>query len=155
MRHRAVALTILAALSGPEAAAAQTFDVSLPTTRLTVGDPVDIAYTIRIPTGATLLDSVPRLLDELPPDVILGPVDGLRLRGSEFVGRLRVTLLRAGLQNLVVFYVRYRSSAAAAAVDTLESRPLPITIASVLPAGHPQPRDVRQLEPVGGAGRFP
>jgi hypothetical protein len=155
MRHRAVALTILAALGGPADAAAQTFDVSLPTARLTVGDPVDIAYTIRIPAGATLLDSVPRLLDELPPDVILGRADRLRRQGSEFVGRLRLTLVRAGLQNLAVFYVRYRSPAEAAAVDTLASRPLPITIASVLPAGQPQPRDVRQLEPVGGAGRFP
>jgi hypothetical protein len=68
---------------------------------------------------------------------------------------MRLTLVRAGLQNLPVFFVRYRRSPGAVAVDTVESPPLPITIASVLPPGRPGARDVRPLEPVSGADLLP
>jgi hypothetical protein len=153
-RARRVALLILAATGGPAAATSQTLDLSLPAARFTVGDPIDIACSIRIPRGATLLDPVPRLLDALPPDITIARVDTLHPRGDAYVGRLRLTVLRTGLQNLPVFYVRYRRAAAPGAPpDTLVSRPLPIEIASVLPPGRLEPRDVQRLEPVGGGSR--
>ncbi len=156
MRQRVVALLILASTGGSAAGAGQTFDVTLPTGRLTVGDPIDIMCSVKLPPQATLLDPVPRLLEELPPDMSLGPVDTLRPRGPAYVDRLRLTLVRAGLQNLPVFYVRYRSgSGTAGRVDTLASRPLPVEIASVLSSAQAEPRDVQRLEPVEGASRIP
>lgn len=151
MRPRVVTLLILAARPG--AAAGQTFDVSLPAGRFTVGDPLAITCSIQIPARATLLDPVPRLLEELPPDMTLGPLDTLRLRGASYDGRLPLTLVRAGLQNLPVFFVRYRREGEAA-VDTLTSRPLPVEIASVLPSERAQPRDVQRLEAIEGADRI-
>ena len=156
VRYQVVALLILAAAARPGAAMGQTFDVSLPAGRFTVGDPIDVACAIRIPSGATLLDRVPRLLEDLPPDMTLGSLDTLRPRGQAYVGRLRLTVMRAGLQNLPVFYVRYqREAGTGASADTIASRPLPIEIASVLPSGRAEPRDVQHLEPVEGTGRIP
>lgn len=151
-RQPVIALLIFAALGVPAAATGQTFDVSPPTGRFTVGDPIDITCSIQIPEHATLIDPVPRLLEALPPDITVVQVDTLQPRGRVYVGRLRLTLVRTGLQNLPVFYVRYRRGPdPGAPVDTLASRPLPIEIASVLPPGPAEPRDVQRVEPIGTA----
>lgn len=154
MRCRVVELLIASALGGAAPVWGQALDVSLPSGRLTVGDPVDLVYTIRLPAGAALIDSVPQLVEQLPPDVTLNRADPVRVRGAAWVGRMRLTLVRTGLQNLPVFFVRYRRSPGAVAVNAVESPPLPITIASVLPPGRPEARDVRPLEPLGAADRL-
>jgi len=141
----------LVGLLGPVLARSQQLDLTLPGARSTVGDPIDIAVSLQLPARAELIDRAPHALEALPPDLTILGVDTLRQRGDRYIGRIRLRLLRAGLQNLPVFFVRYRV-AENPTPDTLVSRPLPIEIVSVLPAGPVEPKDVHDVEPVGGGG---
>ena len=149
---RLVRIVVLCAVGccAPAIARGQQLELSLPSGRITVGDPIDVGLSVQIPSQAVLLDRAPHSLEALPPDLAVLGIDSLRRRGNAYVGRLRLTLLRTGLQNLPVFYVRYRDGSNGAE-DTLVSKPLPIEITSVLPPGQVEPRDVQGLEPLGGA----
>lgn len=138
----------------PAIARAQQLDLAVPHGRFTVGDPIDVPLSIRLPVYGELIDRTPHALEALPPDLTVLAVDTLRPRGDGYAGRIRLTLLRTGLQNLPVFFVRYRL-ATSSAPDTLFSRPLPIEIVSVLPASPVEPKDIHGLEPVPGGGVSP
>jgi hypothetical protein len=153
-RARRVLCLGLVGACGPAIVRAQQLDLTLPHARFTVGDPIDIPLSIRLPAHAELIDRTPHALEALPPDLTVLAVDTIRRSGDGYAGRIRLRVLRAGLQNLPEFFVRYRV-ATDTTPDTLVSRPLPIEIVSVLPPGPVEPKDVYGLEPVPGGGVSP
>src|SRR5919202_4018610 len=122
-------------------------EVSATPKRVTVGDPVTLAVRVQLPSGATLVDRVPRARDALPEGVRIVSADTLvQARGGALSGVVRVVLLRPGVLQLPTLAVAYHR-AGAAAVDTLVGPRLSMEVVSVLPPGkNPGLRDIKDLE---------
>ncbi len=110
---------------------------------LTVGDPFTVRLGFVLPTGATLIDHVPRVRDTLPDGVRLLSADSLRIADGKVVGQVRVAFFRPDSQVVPSFAIAVRSSNG---TDTLLSAPIPVFVRSVLPTGDATLRDIRDVD---------
>jgi hypothetical protein len=111
---------------------------------VTVGDPVTITVDARLPSGATLLDRVPRARDTLPDGLHITRTDTLAARDGGWVGTVRVVLFRPDTQVVPPLVVAYRT--AGGATDSVVGRAIPIFVRSLLPNGNATLRDIKDID---------
>jgi LPXTG-motif cell wall-anchored protein len=141
-------------LPGPVAAqvSGQSFQVLPESRRLTVGDTVTLRFRVRLDERDLLFDTVPRPLGSLPPGVRLLSVDKLtRAPDRVFHGRAQLAFYRPGRQPLPVFMLPFMRAVKGVQRATLASDSSFVEISSLLPAGNPPLKDIRELEPNTGA----
>lgn len=146
-----LAAVVLLALTAP-GLRAQHLDVSGGGS-VTVGDPVTLAFRAVLPRGAVPLDAVLHPHDTLPSSVRLIEVDTLRPQpGADTVlaARVRVAFFLTGSQSTPAFALRYRLAGTEVA-DSVVSGAVLITVMATLPDTAVAMRDIRAVEPLGGA----
>jgi hypothetical protein len=141
----ALLLTLLAPpLSG------QSLEVRPEQTTVTIGDPVTLDVTVRLPPGMSLIDAVPHTLVPPPKGIRLLGADSLRPKGAGvLVGKARVAFYRIGLQPVPTLALLYRD-APGSPPDTLLHLPVSVQIAPILEPGNPRLKDIKPPRPVGG-----
>lgn len=129
---------------------AQSLEVRAEATRGTVGDPITLRLTVRLPPGMELIDAVPHPLVPPPRGIRVLSADSLRQAGAGvFTGRARVAFYRIGPQPVPTLALLYRT-APGNPPDTLVHMPISIEISPILAAGNPELRDIRPLISIGG-----
>lgn len=117
-----------------------------------LGDSVTLHFRLHLNERDLLTDSVPRPVDRLPDGVRVLSVDRLQ-RGSDrvFTGTAVVVFYRPGQRALPTFGVPWVQIVSGhRGVFTHE--PVKIEVASVVPAGNPPLRDIREPEAPPGLG---
>jgi hypothetical protein len=156
--RRAVGLAI-ASLAIPSLALAQisgqSFEVIPEAAHATVGDTVTLRFRVRLDERDLLFDTVPRPLSP-PPGVRLLSVEKLiRAPDRIFNGRARLAFYRPGRQPIPIFALPFMRAVKGVQHATLSSDSAFIEIASLLPAGNPSLKDIRELEPGPSPGLLP
>jgi hypothetical protein len=147
LRSLLLALLVTPAAAG---ARAQSLEVRPEQTRATLGDPITLRITVRLPPGMELIDAVPHPLVPPPRGIRVLSTDSLRRIGSgEMTGRAQVAFYRIGPQPVPTLALLYRS-APGSPPDTLVHMPVSVEITPILPAGSPPLRDIRPLAQIGG-----
>ena len=149
----AVILAAFAAGAGP--LTAQTLEVRAEQTRATIGDPITLQLTVRLPPGMELIDATPHTLVPPPKGIRLLAADTLRPKGQgTLTGKVRVAFYRIGLQPVPTLALLYRS-APGNPPDTLLHMPISVEVTSILEPGNPPLRDIKPLQAVGGPAYGP
>jgi hypothetical protein len=147
-RRSTLVLAAVAATAGP--VAGQTLEVRAEQTRATIGDPITLQLTVRLPPGMELIDVRPRTLVPPPKGIRLLAADTLRPKGQgTFTGKARVAFYRIGVQPVPTLALLYRS-APGDPPDTLLHMPVSVEVTPVLEPGNPPLRDIKALRPIGG-----
>ena len=154
----ALASWLIAALAASQVVpvGAQGLDVSVRGSGpFTVGEPIDFEVRAHIARGAALVDSSPRPLESLPDRVRIITAEPLvRIDDSTLRGRLRVVYFRPGQQSLPGLVLVYHPTTGSE-LGGVHSQPVLVEIASVLPPGHQIPKDIRDIQPLGGTSSWP
>jgi hypothetical protein len=155
--RRALRMTALLLVVYVPSAGAQVYGQSfqvLPETRsATVGDTVTLQFRVRLDERDLLFDTVPQPLGALPPGVRLLSVDKLtRTPDRIFHGRARLSFFRPGRQPVPVFMLPFMRAVKGVQRGTLASDSAFVEIGSLLPAGNPPLKDIRELTPEPRAG---
>lgn len=149
MRPRLLPALLLAALA-PAAAWAQSFEITPDVPRALVGDEVKLTVKVTLLPGQELLDLVPKNLIPPPAGTRVIRVDTLRSTAPlEYSGKITIAWFRVGPQPVPTFTLLYRPEPNAFP-DTLVHAPVPMEIASLLPAGNPSLKDIRPLLWISG-----
>ncbi len=126
--------------SGPSLA------VAIQPASVTVGDPVTVTVYARVPTGAVLIDRMPRAVDTLSTGTRVLASDSLReVRPGELVAHVRLAFFRPEPQHLPPFAVAYRAVGQQHA-DTLVSAPVAVAVVPVVPDAGGTLRDIKDIE---------
>jgi hypothetical protein len=152
------AIVILAALSvSPPAAHAQldhgrSFTVAAESTKVGLGDSVTLRFRLNINDRDLVTDTVPRPVEELPAGVRILSVEKLR-RGADrvFTGSAVIAFYRPGKRALPVFGIPWVQIVTGHR-GVVTHDPAEIEVASVLPAGNPPLRDIREPDSPRGFG---
>jgi hypothetical protein len=129
---------------------AQSLEVRAEQSRVTIGDPITLQITVRLPPGMELIDAAPHVLVPPPRGIRLLSADTLRARGNGILtGKVRVAFYRIGQQPVPTLGLLYRS-APGNPPDTLLHMPISVEITPILEAGNPPLRDIKPPKPVGG-----
>lgn len=139
----------------PSAAAqsiGQSFQV-LPDTHLAiVGDTVTLRFRVRLDERDLLFDTVPQPLGALPPGVRVLSVDKLtRTPDRIFHGQARLSFYRTGRQPVPLFMLPFMRAVKGIGRATLASDSAFVEIGSLLPAGNPPLKDIRELKQSTGS----
>jgi LPXTG-motif cell wall-anchored protein len=150
-----VLLLIAWALAYPRAAEAQVygqvFQVQPDTHRATVGDTVTLRFRVRLDERDLLFDTVPQPLGALPPGVRVLSVDKLtRAPDRVFHGQARLAFFRPGRQPVPIFMLPFMRAVKGVQRGTLASDSAFVEIGTLVPAGNPALKDIRELEPNTG-----
>ena len=113
------------------------------TVGITVGDPVIVHLLARVPPGAQLLDSVPRMRDTLPDGIRLLSADRFRPTAGGYAADVRFALFRPAAIRLPSLAVAYRANGV---VDTLASAPISVTVVATVPEENGTLRDIKRLD---------
>lgn len=109
---------------------------------VTVGDPVVVGVVVHLPPGAHLIDSVPRLTEQLSGVRLLsGGV--LRATAAGYATELRFAFFRPDSGMVPSLAVAYE---AGGAVDTVRAGPLPVRVVSVVTGEGATLRDIKELD---------
>jgi hypothetical protein len=123
----------------------QAFEVLAQPGRATVGDPVVLLFRVRLDPQDLLYDSVPRPAGTLAEGVRILSVEKLhREPNRDFVGRARLAFFRPGRQAVPIFALPFMRGVKGLTRGTLTSDSAFVEIVSVLPAGNPSLRDIRE-----------
>jgi hypothetical protein len=126
----------------------QSFEVIPETSGATVGDTVTLRFRVRLDERDLLFDTVPRPLATLPSGVRLLSVEKLtRAPDRIFYGHARLAFYRVGRQAIPVFGLPFMRAVKGVQRATLSSDSAFVEIGSLLPAGNPSLKDIRELEP--------
>lgn len=129
---------------------AQTLEVRAEQSRATIGDPITLLLTVRLPPGMELIDATPHTLVPPPKGIRLLSADTLRPRGEGVLtGKARVAFYRIGTQPVPTLALLYRS-APGNPPDTLLHMPVSVEITPTLEPGNPPLRDIKPPRAVGG-----
>jgi hypothetical protein len=129
----------------------QSFQVLPDTRSATVGDTVTLQFRVRLDERDLLFDTVPQPLGTLPPGVRVLSVEKLtRTPDRIFHGRARLGFFRPGRQPVPVFMLPFMRAVKGVQRGTLASDSAFVEIGSLLPAGNPPLKDIRELEPETG-----
>jgi hypothetical protein len=144
----------------PCAAAAQvsnqSFQVTPEVDRATVGDPVTLRFRVRLDERDLLFDTIPQPVAALPAGVRILSVDKLaRAPDRIFYGRARVAFYRTGRRAVPVFGLPFMRAVKGLQRGTLASDSAFVEIASLVPAGNPSLKDIREIELVAPWSPWP
>jgi hypothetical protein len=141
--------TVLAAVGLPPAAHAQLdhgrfFTVTAEPAKVALGDSVRVHFRLLLNERDILTDTVPRPAGELPAGVRILAVERLR-RGADraFTGTAVVAFFRPGKRELPTFGLPWVQIVTGHR-GVITHDPVEIEVASVLPAGNPPLRDIRE-----------
>jgi hypothetical protein len=145
------AATIFSALLLPGSIAAQvsnqSFQVTTETDSASVGDTVTLRFRVRLDERDLLFDTVPRPLDALAPGIRVLSVEKLsRAPDRIFHGRARVAFYRTGRRAVPIFGLPFMRSVKGLQRGTLPSDSAFVEIVSLVPAGNPPLKDLREIE---------
>ncbi len=156
----ALRVTMLAILALPFSASAgsaqlpygRSFTVTAEPAKVGLGDSVTLRFRLTIDDRDLVTDTVPRPVDELPPGVRILSVERLH-RGSDrvFTGTAVIAFYRTGKRALPVFGVPWLQVVSGRR-RVVTHDPVTIEVASVLPAGNPPLRDIREPDSPRGFG---
>jgi hypothetical protein len=142
-------VTLLALTLHPPASFAQldhrrSFTVTAEPARVGLGDSVTLRFRLTINDRDLLTDTVPRPVHELPRGVRVLSVEKLR-RGADrvFTGTAVVALFRPGKRLLPAFGIPW-VQVVTGHRGVVSHDPVEIEVSSVLPAGNPPLRDIRE-----------
>lgn len=143
-------LCTLVLTAGAGSARAQSLELRPEQARATLGDPITLRITVRLPPGMELIDAVPHPLVPPPRGIRILSADTLRRVGrGELRGKARVAFYRIGPQPVPTLALLYRT-APGNPPDTLVHMPVSVEITPILPAGNPSLKDIRPLAQIGG-----
>jgi hypothetical protein len=128
------------------------FTVTAEPAKVGLGDSVTLRFRLTVNDRDLITDSIPRPVEELPPGVQVLSVEKLR-RGSDrvFTGTAVVALYRPGKRELPVFGIPWVQIVTGHR-GVITHDPGRIEVASVLPAGNPPLRDIREPDPPARLG---
>ena len=128
------------------------FTVTAEPAKVALGDSVTLRFRLTIDERDLVTDTVPRPVEELPAGVRILSVEKLR-RGADrvFTGTAVIAFYRPGKRALPVFGIPWLQVVTGhRSVVTHESAE--IEVASVIPAGNPPLRDIREPDSPRGFG---
>jgi hypothetical protein len=133
----------------PSAAAqvsGQSFEVVPETGQATVGDTVQVRFRVRLDERDLLYDTTPQPLSALAPGVRILSIDKLsRAPDRIFHGKARLAFYRPGRQPVPVFMLPFMRAVKGVQRATLASDSAFVDIGSLLPAGNPPLKDIREI----------
>ena len=125
----------------------QSFQVTPETSQATVGDTVQVRFRVRLDERDLLYDTVPQPLGALAPGVRILSIDKLaRAPDRIFHGKARLAFYRPGRQPVPVFMLPFMRAVKGVQRATLASDSAFVDIGSLLPAGNPPLKDIRETE---------
>jgi hypothetical protein len=143
----AVLTVILRATSLEAQVTGQSFQVTPETGQATVGDTVQVRFRVRLDERDLLYDTVPQPLGALAPGVRILSIDKLaRAPDRIFHGKARLAFYRPGRQPVPVFMLPFMRAVKGVQRATLASDSAFVDIGSLLPAGNPPLKDIREIE---------
>jgi hypothetical protein len=150
-------LATLVLTASPSAARAQldhdrSFTVTADSGKVGLGDSVTLRFRLTINDRDLVTDTVPRPVEELPAGVRILSLEKLR-RGADrvFTGSAVIAFYRPGKRALPVFGIPW-VQVVTGHRGVVTHDPGEIEVASVLPAGNPPLRDIREPAPPRGFG---
>jgi hypothetical protein len=134
----------------PSAAAqvsGQSFEVILESGKATVGDTIAVRFRVRLDERDLLFDTIPQPLGTLAPGVRILSIDKLaRAPDRIFHGTARLAFYRPGRQPVPVFMLPFMRAVKGVQRATLASDSAFVDIGSLLPAGNPPLKDIREIQ---------
>jgi hypothetical protein len=141
---------------GAQVVSGQSFQVIVDSQPATVGDTVRVRFRVRLDERDLLFDTVPQPLGALPPGARILSVDKLtRTPDRIFHGAARLAFFRPGRQPIPTFMLPFMRSVKGVQHATLASDSAWVQIDSVLPAGNPPLKDIRELQLFPGPRLWP
>jgi hypothetical protein len=130
----------------------RSFTVTAEPGKVGLGDSVTLRFRLTINDRDLVTDTVPRPVEELPAGVRILSVEKLR-RGADrvFTGTAVIAVYRPGKRALPVFGVPWVQIVTGHR-GVVTHDPAEIQVASVLPAGNPSLRDIREPDSPRGFG---
>jgi len=145
-----VLIAFLLVIYVPSAAAqvsGQSFEVVPETSSATVGDTVQVRFRVRLDERDLLYDTTPQPLGALAPGVRILSIDKLaRAPDRIFHGKARLAFYRPGRQPVPVFMLPFMRAVKGVQRATLASDSAFVDIGSLLPAGNPPLKDIREIQ---------
>jgi hypothetical protein len=142
---------LLAIAAGrPLSVTGQTLEVRPEQTKGTIGDPITLRLTVRLPPGMELIDVAPHTLVPPPRGIRVLSADTLRpTGGGTYTGKARVAFYRIGQQPVPTLALLYRAGPGEPP-DTLVHMPVSVEITPILEPGNPALKDIKPLRSIGG-----
>jgi hypothetical protein len=128
----------------------QSFEVTPEITQATVGDSVTLRFRVRLDERDLLFDTVPQPINALTGVRLLSVEKLQRTPDRLFHGRARVAFYRTGRMAVPQFGLPFMRAVKGVGRATLTSDSASVEIVSLLPAGNPPLKDIRELEPSSG-----
>jgi hypothetical protein len=131
---------------------ARSFTVTAEPGKVGLGDSVTLRFRLTINDRDLITDTVPRPVEELPAGLRILSVEKLR-RGADrvFTGSAVVAFYRPGKRALPIFGIPW-VQVVTGHRGVVTHDPTEIEVASVLPAGNPPLRDIREPDSPRGFG---
>lgn len=149
-------LAFLLAVPAAAQVSGQSFQVTPETSSVTVGDSVTLRFRVRLEDTDLLFDTIPEPVGSLPPGVRVLSVEKLtRTPDRLFHGRAHVTFYRPGRQPVPTFGLPFMRAVKGVERATLASDSAFVDVVALLPAGNPDLRDIKPLEPRAGPPLLP
>jgi hypothetical protein len=141
------ALTVILSAASLEAqVSGQSFQVTPETGQATVGDTVQVRFRVRLDERDLLYDTTPQPLGALAPGVRILSIERLaRAPDRIFHGKARLAFYRPGRQPVPVFMLPFMRAVKGVQRATLASDSAFVDIGSLLPAGNPPLKDIREI----------
>jgi len=154
-----VALTLFGSNAVPARAqvvSGQSFQVIVDSQPPTIGDTVTVRFRVRLDERDLLFDTIPQPLGALPPGARILSIDKLtRTPDRIFHGSARFAFFRPGRQPIPTFILPFMRAVKGVQHATLASDSAWVQIDSLLPAGNPPLKDIRELQLFRGPRLWP
>jgi hypothetical protein len=152
MASIAFALAPFSAAAHAQADYVRALTVTAEPGKVGLGDSVTLRFRLTVNDRDLLTDTVPRLAGELPAGVRILSVEKLH-RGADraFTGSAVIAFYRPGKRALPVFGIPWLQIVTGQR-GVVTHEPAEIEVASVLPAGNPPLRDIREPDSPRGLG---
>ena len=142
--------------SGGAQVSGQSFEVIPEVDSAMVGDSVSLRFRVRLDERDLLFDTVPQPLSAIPPGVRIISVEKLtRAPDRIFHGRARLAFYRTGRRAVPVFGLPFMRGVKGLQRGTLVSDSASVNIVSLLPAGNPSLKDIREIDLVPRRSPWP
>jgi hypothetical protein len=121
------------------------------TERATVGDPVTLAFRVRLDERDLLFDTVPKPARTLPDWIRVFSIEKLQRQPDRiYVGKARIAFYRPGRQAVPLFELPFMRSVKGLSRGTLTSDSATVEVVPVLSAGSSATlRDIKEPAPAG------
>jgi len=125
----------------------QSFEVTPEVDSATVGDTVTLRFRVRLDDRDLLFDTVPRPVIATPNGIRILSVEKLaRAPDRLFYGKARLAFYRTGRQQIPQFGLPFMRAVKGLQRGLLPSDSAFVNILSLIPAGNPSLKDIRELQ---------